>query len=168
MGDQEDLLALEQGEMGNVAVLRPRLIYDAGRFFVSARQWFGPAKAQGLAMLKVARKKADDETAKRIASDLAIIAKGVHGWADGAFVTCSGDPFEAKVGLTLAGMIGATAIDLFEDGIIDVKKLPRERRTLFLAIDAENLEAHVRALEAQNVKHSLIVWVHGSTRGGVN
>lgn len=167
MDDQEDLLALEQGEMGNVAVLRPRLVHGDGLFFIAARQWFGPAKTQGLAMLKVARKKIDDDTAARIASDLAIVVRGVLGSADGAFIATTSEGFEAKVGEKLAALLNFVHLPVFApEGIkLDPRQLPRERRMIFVAIETESLFAHAKALENSGVKNSLIVWVHGNTRG---
>ena len=193
MDNQEDLLALEQGEMGHVAVMKPRLCQRKGVFFVSARQWFAPAKLQGVNMMKLAKDSLDERTAAMMAADLALVARLVFEATSGAIITApsprhsafAGLPhFASRIGEIMAESMDTQFVPLFEVTKADrkghhparekeppkviAKNLPRDRRVLIIddvATSGQTLEWHVKALREEGVSVSAAVWVYGSTSG---
>lgn len=191
--DSEALMALEQGEMGSVAVLRPRLCQRKGVFFVAARQWFAPAKLQGVQMMKAAKDTIDDKTARNMAADLALVIRLCFESSEGAVIAAPSPRHSAFAGLPhfasliaehVAEEIGTRSASLFEITKADrkghhparekeppkviVQNLPRDRRVILIddvATSGQTLEWHAKALREQGVKVSTAVWVYGSTSG---
>lgn len=191
--DSEAILALEQGEMGNVALLRPRLCQRKGVYFIAARQWFAPAKLQGVQMMKAAKDTLDEGTARNMAADLAFVIRSCMGATDGAIIAAPSPRHSAFAGLPhfashiaelIAETLGTKSASLFEVTKADrkghhparekeppkviEKNLPREKRVILIddvATSGQTLEWHAKALMEVGVAVSSAVWVYGHTSG---
>lgn len=189
----EALMALEQGEMGHVAVLRPRLCQRKGVFFVAARQWFAPAKLQGIQMMKAAKDTLDEGTAAAMADDLALVIRLCFEASQGSVIAApsarhsafAGLPhFASRIAELVAVKLDTAPASLFEITkadrkghhparekelpVVIEKNLPRDRRVILIddvATSGQTLEWHAKALREKGVAVSAAVWVYGSTAG---
>lgn len=188
----EEVEPLAQGELGHVAVLRPRLSQRKGVYWITCRMWYAPAKLQGIGMLKHAKDTMDEKALSLISADLIQVASLVFPAFDGVVSAPSprhsafkGVPhFATELARRLAEATGNTHEALFEvmgaDRLghhparekeppkVRPEKLPREPRVLLVddvATSGQTMELHARALQEHGAKVMGLVWCFGQTTG---
>lgn len=184
--------AMQPSTLDTFAVFRPALNQRNGVFWVSARQWFAPAKLAGVATMKRAKDSMNPEMLGAIGADLAEIARSIFG-ATGGFVTApparhsayAGRPhFASRLAEDLAEALELEYRPIFEPTPAnrlghhparekDPPKLIAEaleygERVLLIddiATSGATLELSAKAIRAAGGRVSAIVGIYGATNG---
>jgi predicted amidophosphoribosyltransferase len=185
--------AFEQGELGHVAVFRPRICQRNGVFFTCARSWFGPAKLHGIQIMKASKDAVDQDVAGMMAVDLVQTIEKCHAAAAGALFTAPSPRHSARLGVKhfatliaekVAERLESPCKPLFESiptkhlghhparekepPKLILENLPESKRIVLVddvATSGKTLEIHANLLAEAGMKVTCLVWVYGVTGG---